>query len=148
MAVVLEGVWKPWRARPRLRAASIRPSAKDSRQCSVKRWPEKVAGSRAATWLRQSPPETWWRSKKCSGAGHFLGIGLGSLINLLGPEIVIVGGGVAGALGDPYLEIVRASARAQAITDPQAKIAIDRAAWATTPASSGQPPGPRTVRAH
>jgi glucokinase len=61
-------------------------------------------------------------------AGHFLGIGLGSLINLLGPEIVIIGGGVAGALGDPYLEIVRASARSQAITDPQGKIGIDRAA--------------------
>ena len=52
----------------------------------------------------------------------------GSLINLLGPEIVIVGGGVAGALGDPYLEIVRASARTQAITDPQGKVGIDRAA--------------------
>ncbi len=60
-------------------------------------------------------------------AAHFLGIGLGSLINVLGPEIVIVGGGVAGALGDPYLEIVRASARSQAITDPQGKIGIDRA---------------------
>jgi glucokinase len=66
--------------------------------------------------------------KEVQRAGHFLGIGLGSLINLLGPEIVIVGGGVAGALGDPYLEIVRASARSQAITDPQGKIGIDRAA--------------------
>jgi glucokinase len=66
--------------------------------------------------------------KEVQRAGHFLGIGLGSLINLLGPEIVIVGGGVAGALGDPYLEIVRASARTQAITDPQGKIGIDRAA--------------------
>ena len=66
--------------------------------------------------------------KEVQRAGHFLGIGLGSLINLLGPEIVIVGGGVAGALGDPYLEIVRASARTQAITDPQGKVGIDRAA--------------------
>ena len=65
--------------------------------------------------------------KEVQRAGHFLGIGLGSLINLLGPEIVVVGGGVAGALGDSYLEIVRASARSQAITDPQGKIGIERA---------------------
>ena len=64
--------------------------------------------------------------KEVQRAGHFLGIGLGSLINLLGPEIVLIGGGVAGALGDSYLEIVRASARTQAITDPQAKIGIER----------------------
>jgi glucokinase len=66
--------------------------------------------------------------KEVQRAGHYLGLGLGSLINLLGPEIVIIGGGVAGALGDPYLEIVRASARSQTITDPQGKIGIDRAA--------------------
>jgi glucokinase len=66
--------------------------------------------------------------KEVQRAAHFLGIGLGSLINVFGPEIVIIGGGVAGALGDPYVERVRASARAQAITDPQGKIRIDRAA--------------------
>jgi len=66
--------------------------------------------------------------KEVQRAAHFLGIGLGSLINIFGPEIVIIGGGVAGALGDSYVELVRASARAQAITDPQAKIRIDRAA--------------------
>jgi glucokinase len=34
-------------------------------------------------------------------AARFLGMGLGSLMNVFGPEIVIVGGGVAGALGEP-----------------------------------------------
>ena len=66
--------------------------------------------------------------KEVQRAAHFLGIALGSLINLSGPEIVIIGGGVAGALGDSYIELVRGSARAQAITDPQGKILIDRAA--------------------
>jgi glucokinase len=61
-------------------------------------------------------------------AAHFLGIGLGSLINALGPELVIIGGGVAEALGDPYLELVRAAARSQAFTDPERKIRIERAA--------------------
>jgi glucokinase len=60
-------------------------------------------------------------------AAHYLGVGLGSLINAFGPEIVIVGGGVAAALGDPYIELVRASARAVVIIDPQATIRIERA---------------------
>ena len=66
--------------------------------------------------------------KEVQRAAHFLGVGLGSLINALGPEIVIVGGGVAGALGEPYLDLVRSAARAQAITDPEGKIRIEQAA--------------------
>jgi glucokinase len=66
--------------------------------------------------------------KEVQRAAHYLGIGLGGLINVFGPQIVIIGGGVAGALGDSYVELVRASARAQAIADPQGKIRIDRAA--------------------
>jgi glucokinase len=61
-------------------------------------------------------------------AAHYLGIGLGSLINVFGPEIVIVGGGVAEALGDPYVDLVRTSARAHVLIDPQAAIRIERAA--------------------
>lgn len=61
-------------------------------------------------------------------AAHFLGLGLGSLINVFGPEIVIVGGGVTEALGEPWLDLVRASARAQTLADPTGKIPIARAA--------------------
>jgi glucokinase len=61
-------------------------------------------------------------------AAHFLGVGLGNLINVFGPEIVIVGGGVAEALGDPYVDLVRTSARAQAIIDSGATVRIERAA--------------------
>jgi glucokinase len=61
-------------------------------------------------------------------AAHFLGLGLGSLINVFGPEIVIIGGGVAGALGEPWIELVRASARSQALADPGGKIPIEPAA--------------------
>jgi glucokinase len=66
--------------------------------------------------------------KEVHRAAHFLGIGLGSLINVLGPEIIIVGGGVAGALGNPYIDLVRTAARSQALTDPQGTIRIERAA--------------------
>ena len=65
--------------------------------------------------------------KEVQRAAHFLGIGMGSLINAFGPEALIIGGGVAGALGDSYVDLVRTAARTQALTDPQATIPIDRA---------------------
>jgi len=61
-------------------------------------------------------------------SAHYLGLGLGSLINVLGPEIVIVGGGVAGALSDPWIDLIRASARTQILADPEGKMKIVRAA--------------------
>ncbi len=61
-------------------------------------------------------------------AARFLGLGLGSLINVLGPEIVIVGGGVMEALGGPYLELVRNAARTQILADPEQRIKIVPAA--------------------
>jgi glucokinase len=66
--------------------------------------------------------------KEVQRAAHFLGIGLGSLINVFGPEIVVVGGGVPGALGDNYVGLVRIAARTQILTDPQGIIRIERAA--------------------
>jgi glucokinase len=61
-------------------------------------------------------------------AAHFLGLGLGGLVNVLGPEIVVIGGGVAQALGEPWLELIRTSARRQILTDPDGKIQIVGAA--------------------
>lgn len=37
-------------------------------------------------------------------AAHALGAAVGSAINLLSPEVIVMGGGVVGALGDPFLE--------------------------------------------
>ncbi len=65
--------------------------------------------------------------KEVQRAAHFLGLGLGNLINVFGPEIVIVGGGVAGALGDSYLDLVRTAARSHILTDPARTIRIERA---------------------
>ena len=65
--------------------------------------------------------------KEVHRAAHYLGLGLGSLINVLGPEIVIIGGGVAGALGPHYLELVRTAARSQALTDPDGLVRIELA---------------------
>src|SRR5262249_42661445 len=61
-------------------------------------------------------------------APHSLGLGLGSLINSSGPEIVIIGGGVAEALGAPWIAQVREVARRQALVDRDGKIRIEPAA--------------------
>jgi glucokinase len=66
--------------------------------------------------------------KEVQRAAHFLGIGLGGLVNVFGPEIIIIGGGVAEALGDPYVDLVRTSVRSQALADPEGRIRIERAA--------------------
>jgi glucokinase len=66
--------------------------------------------------------------KEVHRAAHYLGLGLGGLINVLGPEIVIVGGGVAGALGPHYIDLVRTAARSQALGDPNGLIRIEPAA--------------------
>ncbi len=47
--------------------------------------------------------------------GYYVGLGIASMVNLLNPEMVVVGGGVALA-GDLILEPIRRSARANAIT--------------------------------
>jgi glucokinase len=60
-------------------------------------------------------------------AAHFLGMGLGGLINVFGPEIVVIGGGVAGALGDSYMNLVRTAVRSHALTDPEGQIRIEQA---------------------
>lgn len=44
-------------------------------------------------------------------AGRYIGIGVGSLINLLGPEMVVLGGGVIEALGDEIITLIDNSAR-------------------------------------
>lgn len=66
--------------------------------------------------------------KAAQRAAHFLGLGLGGLVNVLGPEIVIIGGGVVNALGDPWVDLTRTAARTQILTDPDGQIKIERAA--------------------
>jgi glucokinase len=39
-------------------------------------------------------------------AARAVGAGIGSVINLLSPEVVVLGGGVAGALGESFRERV------------------------------------------
>ena len=66
--------------------------------------------------------------KELHRAAHFLGLGLGGLVNLLGPEIIVLGGGVVAALGTMFLDLVRDAAREQILVDPDKKIKIEPAA--------------------
>ena len=61
-------------------------------------------------------------------AARYLGLGLGSLVNVFGPEIVIIGGGVTAALGPLYLEAIRKAMRGQILVDPGQVIRIEAAA--------------------
>lgn len=65
--------------------------------------------------------------KEVHRAAHYLGIGISSLTNVIGPELVIIGGGVTGALGDPFVDLIRSSAQPHMLTDPEKKIRIVRA---------------------
>ncbi len=82
--------------------------------------------------------------KEVQRAAHYLGMALGSLINLIGPEIVIIGGGVAGALADSYIELVRGSARAGHYRSP-GQDSHRAPAWATTPAFWARPCWPANI---
>ncbi|HEX8200273.1 MAG TPA: ROK family protein [Isosphaeraceae bacterium] len=66
--------------------------------------------------------------KEVGRAARFLGLALGGLVNLLAPQIVIIGGGVTEALGNPWVDQVAAVARNQAMADPKGKVQIERAA--------------------
>ena len=82
------------------------------------------SGDLAAAMLANDPVAV----EEVQRAARYLGLGLGGLINLLGPDVVVLGGGVTEAIGEPFVALVRAAARQQTLVDPEGKIAIKRAA--------------------
>jgi glucokinase len=65
--------------------------------------------------------------KEVHRAAHYLGIGLGSLVNVFGPQIVIIGGGVTEALGAHWIDLVRDSIRRTVLVDPHETIKVEPA---------------------
>jgi glucokinase len=57
-------------------------------------------------------------------SGRYLGLAVSNLFDALAPELFLLGGGVAGALGKPYLALVRESADAHAYSTELGKIRI------------------------
>ncbi len=64
-------------------------------------------------------------TKEVHRAAHYLGLGLGGLVNVLGPEVIVIGGGVTVALGQPFIDLIQSSADAQILTDPDGKIRFE-----------------------
>ncbi len=67
-------------------------------------------------------------TREVERAARYLGLALGGLVNLIGPEIIVVGGGVTAALGPMFLDLIRAAAREQILVDPNETIKIVPAA--------------------
>jgi glucokinase len=70
-----------------------------------KQWKEldldKLKSSELARLYEQGDPVAW---ELIEDAARALGAAVASALNLLSPEVVVIGGGVAGALGAPFLE--------------------------------------------
>lgn len=49
--------------------------------------------------------------KIVSRAADYIGLTIGSMVNLLGPEVIVLGGGVIEALGDDMIKLIDRSAR-------------------------------------
>lgn len=62
---------------------------------------EKVKSSQLAVLFAKGDPIA---SQLVDDAARALGAAVGSAINFLSPEVIVIGGGVAGALGEPFLE--------------------------------------------
>lgn len=60
-------------------------------------------------------------------AAKFIGIGIGSLVNVLAPEIVVLGGGVIEAMGDDFLARIDRSTRRVAVDFATKDLKIVRA---------------------
>jgi len=65
--------------------------------------------------------------KEVHRAAHYLGVGLGGLVNVFGPEIVVIGGGVTEALGTYYVDLVKKSLRKTVLVDPNRTILVEPA---------------------
>jgi glucokinase len=62
--------------------------------------------------------------KEVTRSAHYLGLALGGLINVIGPQVVVVGGGVTEAMGESYMVHVRESAWKQELVDRERTIPI------------------------
>ena len=61
----------------------------------------KIKSSELAQLYQQEDPIAM---KVIDAAAKALGAAVGSMVNFLNPEVIVIGGGVAGAMGDSFLE--------------------------------------------
>ena len=83
----------------------VKATLEDAPKRSRKDWkgvdPEKVKSSQLAEFYEQGDPIA---VGIIDDAARALGAAIGSVINLISPEVIVIGGGVTGALGDSFTE--------------------------------------------
>jgi glucokinase len=89
----------------------LRSAVKDGRKTSLTKHHGKRLEEVSSGALKQAyQQEDKLVQKTIKRAAKYIGIGIGSLVNVLGPEVVVLGGGVIEALGDEMLPIIERSA--------------------------------------
>jgi glucokinase len=89
----------------------LRKEVKDGRKTSLTKHHGKRLEDVSSGALKQAyQQEDELVQKTIKRAAKYIGIGIGSLVNVLGPEVVVLGGGVIEALGDEMLPIIGKSA--------------------------------------
>lgn len=63
--------------------------------------PNGVRSSQLAEFYQRDDPVA---VQLVDDAARALGAGIGGVVNFLNPEVIVIGGGVAGALGEPFIE--------------------------------------------
>jgi glucokinase len=104
---------------------SIQKGASTSLREKILRKGGRLKSGDLAEAMQQGDPVA---NKEVRRAAYFLGLGLGSLMNVFGPEVVVIGGGVTAALGDTWVDLVRITARETCLVDPSNRIQIVPAA--------------------
>jgi len=111
-------------------AARIVAAAKKGRKSQLtKRTDGKLPKLRAKLLSRAYQDRDALAVEVIDEAADFLGVGVGNLMTLLGPSVVVLGGGVMEAMGKLLLDRVRAAARA--VTFPEAAFGHTRIELAT-----------------
>jgi glucokinase len=89
----------------------LRNAVKDGRKTSLTKRHGKRLEEVSSGALKQAyQQEDKLVQKTVKRAAKYIGIGIGSLVNVLGPEVIVLGGGVIEALGDEMLPIIEKSA--------------------------------------
>lgn len=68
---------------------------------------ERIRSKRIADAFAANDPAT---VKAIETSARYVGLGVASLLNIFNPKVVVLGGGVVEAIGDPYVEMVRRTA--------------------------------------
>jgi len=129
-----------WRSPQRPRRLSI-----EARRRRSATWREPTCHrSRAARWPSPLRPATWPSETVVKNAARHLGLAVANVVNLLAPDVVILGGGLVEALPEIFLSEVRKAVNSQAmeaftkdLRSPRPSSGTTRPSWELRHCGSG-----------